>query len=251
MHPSSSEYAANFRSPNFNRISIAKIIAVRIILELGYNVLFSDADIAWMQNPVLFLPTDVDLAIQSNTETHLFPLGHEANTGFYFLKSNNRSMALLDETIERSKKNTNIDDQTHFADALRDWRKANKAVFIMEGETVPCVYNGSQPFTFRLLHPYQFQNGKAAMAFFANKLQPPNDGKQRDVVLVHANYMSGHNAKVNFLKSHKLWNINDTTFQRYVDEWNLKKEKYTGEQNQPRYIDYKSALKELAYVCVA
>jgi hypothetical protein len=220
------------------------------VLELGYNVLFSDVDIAWKKNPVPFIPADVDLVIQSNYGKNGFPLREQANTGFYFLKSNDRSLALLDETIDRALKEKTKDDQWYFASVVRAWRVSKKAIFIMEGMTAPWTYNGYQPFTIRLLHPYRFQTGQVAKAWYDQKVESPHDGKEQDVILVHANYMIGHETKVNFLKSHDLWDVNDKKFQATLADWNVKGKKNEKQQNQDREISYESALNTLAYMCV-
>ncbi len=250
IHPISTQKAENFRSAEFNAISIAKVIAARMVLELGYNVLFSDVDIAWKKNPVPFLPVDVDLVIQSNSGTNVFPLSDEPNTGFYFLRSNDRSMTLLDETIDRARKDPSIDDQTHFGNALRDWRVSKKAIFIMEGMAAPWVYHGHRSFTFRVLHPYWFQSGQVASAWYAQKIEPPHDGKEENIILVHANYIVGHDSKVSFLKSHDLWDLNDQRFQTYLARWKSKGKMNKLQQNQGRRVSYQSALDRLVYVCV-
>jgi len=250
IHPISTQNAENFRSAGFNAISIAKMIAARVVLELGYNVLVSDVDIAWKKNPVPFLPTDVDLAIQSNTGTNVSPLNDEPNTGFYFLRSNDRSMALLDDTIDRARKDSVVDDQTHFSNALQDWRISKKAIFIMEGMTAPWVYHGYRPFTFRLLHPYWFQSGQVAKASYAQKVEPPHDGNEQDIILVHANYMVGHKSKVRFLKSHELWDLNDKRFRTYLADWKSNDKTNKEQENQDRKISYQSAFDELTQMCV-
>ena len=250
IHPASTQNAANFSSPGFNAISIAKIIASRIVLELGYHVLFSDVDIAWKINPLPFLSADVDLTIQSNSGTNLFPVNDEPNTGFYFMKSNDRSMTLLDEIINRAQKNPNIDDQGHFANVLRDWRTSGKAFFIREGTVAPWTYHSYRPFTFRLLHPYSFQSGQVAKAWFAHKVEPPYDGNEQDIVIVHANYMVGHSTKVDFLKSHELWDVNDHLFLAYFDQWKSNSTRKKQRRIQDEQISYKLALETLMSVCL-
>ena len=247
IHPVSTENAESFRSPGFNAISIAKVIAARIVLELGYNILFSDVDIGWKKNPLSYLSSDVDLIIQSNSGTNLFLLKDEPNTGFYFLRSNDRSMALLDETIDRARMDSNIDDQTHFGDVLRDWRKSKKAFFIMEGTTAPWVYNDYRPFTFRILHPYLFQPGHVASDI--QNVQPPNDEIHQDIVLIHANYRVGHDNKVNFLKLHHFWNLNDQVFLTYLNRWKSNNFKDKQQKNRNSLINYKLALFQLTYLC--
>jgi hypothetical protein len=201
--------------------------------------------------PRITAPTDVDLVIQSNSGSNLFEIGSEANTGFYFLKSNSRSIALLNETIHRARGGPGLDDQIHFGNVLREWRVSGKAMFIVEGQTAPWVYNNERPFTFRVLHPYRFQTGQVAAALFGKQLEPPYDGKEQDIILVHANYMVGHTSKVNFFKSHGLWNVNDAKFKRNLRLWNLKKKTHAEKENQRQNITSQSALQQLEPVCVA
>ena len=247
IHPVSTGNTAKFRTGGFNQISIAKIIAARIVLELGYNVFFSDVDIGWKKNPLPYLSSDVDLVIQSNSGTNLFLLEDEPNTGFYFLKSNDRSIALLDETIDQSRMNPSLDDQTHFGNVLRNWRRTKKAFLIMEGMAVPSVNNDYRPFTFRILRPYLFQTGQVTS--FLQKIESKGDRKDEDVVILHANFMVGHHKKIKFLKSHQLWNLNDLKFRIFLIQWKLNNRKHKEEKSSKSSINYKLALEQLTLFC--
>jgi hypothetical protein len=75
-----SESTHTFRTKEFNYISKMKLQAVRTILKLGYDVLFSDVDIGLLSDPLLHIPTDVDLSIQANEGTTSMEQ-QEPNTG--------------------------------------------------------------------------------------------------------------------------------------------------------------------------
>ena len=249
IHRVSTENDQTFRSTEFNQISIAKMIATRIVLELGYNVLFSDVDIAWKKNPMPFLAADVDLTIQSNSGTNIFStIIGEPNTGFYFIKSNDRSMALLDHTIKRARDDPSLDDQSHFGSVLQEWHRSRKAIFMMEGMSTPWIYHGYRPFTFRLLHPYLFQTGQ--VAFHPQKLDPPGDRKDQDIVLVHANFMVGHSSKVDFFKQHALWHLKDQQFIDYLVQWKSNNTTNKQQNDEHPQMNYQLALDTLSHVCV-
>jgi len=96
----SMEEATTFRSRHFNMIVKRKKHAVYDIMRLGYHVLFSDTDVVVTRDPMpLMVWKNMDYVFSVN---HICPYdshfqfhgcGHrclEGNTGFYFVRSNDR-----------------------------------------------------------------------------------------------------------------------------------------------------------------
>lgn len=63
------------------------------ILERGYSILFSDADIMWMRNPFRRLAEDADIQMTCDKYNgDPFDVRNEANTGFMYIRSNERTI---------------------------------------------------------------------------------------------------------------------------------------------------------------
>eukprot|EP00850_Spirogloea_muscicola_P005750 SM000026S08999 [mRNA] locus=s26:979279:981959:+ [translate_table: standard] len=79
----------------------------RDILQLGYNVLFTDTDILWFQDPLPILQAS-QLDIQFACDRwRTDPAKSAINAGFYFARSNNRTIAFYDHWLKgRLKKGT-------------------------------------------------------------------------------------------------------------------------------------------------
>ncbi|CAN6236048.1 unnamed protein product [Urochloa humidicola] len=66
---------------------------LRLVLEKGYNFIFSDADIMWFRNPFPHFYPDVDFQIASDHYVgNATDLRNIANGGFSYVKSNERSI---------------------------------------------------------------------------------------------------------------------------------------------------------------
>ncbi|CAI9099460.1 OLC1v1036288C1 [Oldenlandia corymbosa var. corymbosa] len=76
---------AFFMKPDYVRLVWRKIEVVYDILQLGYNILFTDTDIVWFRDPFLHFLQDADIQISSDGN-------NISNTGFYYVKSNNRTV---------------------------------------------------------------------------------------------------------------------------------------------------------------
>ncbi|XP_042382032.1 uncharacterized protein At4g15970-like [Zingiber officinale] len=70
-----------------------RIEFLRVILEMGYNFIFSDVDILWFRNPLTQLSPDEDFQIACDHFTgDAFDLENIPNGGFNYVQSNNRSI---------------------------------------------------------------------------------------------------------------------------------------------------------------
>ena len=85
----------------FGKIMMAKVYCVHLILNCGLNVLFQDVDVVWFRNPLPYLessPTtqEWDMMFQDdgNRQIRYAPFG--PNTGFYFVRNNERTMYLFE-----------------------------------------------------------------------------------------------------------------------------------------------------------
>jgi Nucleotide-diphospho-sugar transferase len=118
--------SVTFRSKQFNLITARKKEAVHDILVLGYDVLFSDTDVAIVRNPLPYLIwRNVDYVHSLNAwcqekETWDFRRSkEEGNTGFYFVRSNNRTIKLWADAYAAMPKFPGLDDQAVFWNVIR------------------------------------------------------------------------------------------------------------------------------------
>eukprot|EP00494_Astrolonche_serrata_P033491 UN33760 len=87
----------DFFNQIIQKITVSKITVVRRIMEHGYHVIFSDADIGFWKDPFSNFDFNCDIHFQQNNFTVGFPYGQatdEPNSGFYFIKSNNATLNL-------------------------------------------------------------------------------------------------------------------------------------------------------------
>lgn len=89
---------AKFGSPAFNLLSKRKLDAVRAELLQGRNILFTDADVFWCGDAVadvvaIATKSGDDLVMQSAWPRSLL------NSGFYFARANERTLALFNELL--------------------------------------------------------------------------------------------------------------------------------------------------------
>jgi len=120
------EGATEFRSAQFHVITTRKKEAVLSIMELGYDVIFVDTDIAMIKSPLPYLFwKNVEYVHSHNKicpqsdEWNFYYSEEEGNTGFYFVRSSPRTIKLFQAAIADAPKHPGLDDQTIFWDVMR------------------------------------------------------------------------------------------------------------------------------------
>ncbi|KAF0927780.1 hypothetical protein E2562_036200 [Oryza meyeriana var. granulata] len=88
--------ANNFMSEAYVELVWTKLSLQQRVLELGYNFLFTDVDILWFRDPFRHIGLFADMT----TSCDVFngdgdDLGNWPNTGFYYVKSTNRTVEML------------------------------------------------------------------------------------------------------------------------------------------------------------
>ncbi|KAJ4798536.1 Nucleotide-diphospho-sugar transferase family protein [Rhynchospora pubera] len=85
-----------FMSEDYLQLVWEKLNLQQQILELGYNFLFTDVDVLWFQNPFKHITVYADITAScdifvGNPES----LRNSPNTGFFYLKSTDRTVEML------------------------------------------------------------------------------------------------------------------------------------------------------------
>ncbi|KAJ7970198.1 Glycosyltransferase [Quillaja saponaria] len=84
---------AGFMSPRYLRMMWGRNEFQGQILELGYNFIFTDADIVWLRDPFQFFYEEADFQIASDVfNGNSYDMKNLPNGGFTYVKSNNRTI---------------------------------------------------------------------------------------------------------------------------------------------------------------
>ncbi|KAL8028386.1 hypothetical protein ABFX02_14G156000 [Erythranthe guttata] len=94
------------------------------VLKRGYSFIFTDTDIIWLRNPFATLSNDnqtLDLQI-STDDFNGDPQSenNQVNTGFYFIKSNQRTISLFETWYDRRKNSTGLKEQDVLLNLVRE-----------------------------------------------------------------------------------------------------------------------------------
>jgi len=86
---------------------------LRRILELGYNFVFTDADILWLRNPFdhFFDDADFQISCDKNRGNEWSTL-NRPNCGYQYAQSNERTISMYQHWCRGGEANPNIDEQS-------------------------------------------------------------------------------------------------------------------------------------------
>ncbi|XP_059277614.1 uncharacterized protein At4g15970-like, partial [Lycium ferocissimum] len=84
---------ALYMSEDYFKITWRKIYFQRIVLEMGYNFIFTDADILWFRQLFVHFYPDADFQISCDHYSYDYMnLNNSPNSGFHYVKSNQRTI---------------------------------------------------------------------------------------------------------------------------------------------------------------
>ncbi|EOA37614.1 hypothetical protein CARUB_v10012005mg [Capsella rubella] len=78
------------------------------VLRRGYHVIFTDTDVMWLRNPLSQLNVSLDMQISVDST---FRGGHLINTGFYHVRSNNKTISLFRQWYDMRLNSTGMKEQ--------------------------------------------------------------------------------------------------------------------------------------------
>lgn len=201
---------AVFGSRDFIYTSQLKSRLVLEILRLGYDVVFSDVDVFWLQNPIpLLVSYEEDIGIQSDAKfgTDQDP-NYNINSGLYHVKASTSTCKVFG-AIGKYGKKLRRSEQKAFNHVLCG---AFREIVGGSGKrlgTQRCLYNKKGvTVTARTLPREAFPNGSD------NFWTTTNDTGERDgVIAAHANYIQGHDNKVLAMKTHGFWLVDSLSYE--------------------------------------
>ncbi|KAL4219906.1 hypothetical protein ACF0H5_020318 [Mactra antiquata] len=161
--------AADFKMEHYKMIVSSRPLHILHLLEKGKNVVYADIDAVWLHNPLMYFNTSVDFVFQLDSPNHFC-------TGFMAIKSNQNTIKVIQQWHDLMIENPNVNQRTF-----------NK-VFRANNHTV----------TYQALNTTLFPSGKQYFELF-------NVTQRADVVIVHNNWIVGHDVKVQRFKDVNLW----------------------------------------------
>mmetsp|Transcript_333 Transcript_333/g.762 ORF Transcript_333/g.762 Transcript_333/m.762 type:complete len:651 (-) Transcript_333:506-2458(-) len=108
MGPLPSGEARRYGDANFKAMMYAKVLCVLYPLILGYDVLFQDVDLVWLKDPLPFFHDessknfDFDVLFQNDGSDTVRYAPYDANSGFYYVRANKRSVYLFTSLLYHS-----------------------------------------------------------------------------------------------------------------------------------------------------
>jgi len=94
-----------FMDETFNIMTFAQIASVHMVNMLGYDILFQDADVIWYKDPLQYFLDDsngvqsYDVLFMDDGSGQWDYQPWRANTGFYFVRNNERTRYLVSEFL--------------------------------------------------------------------------------------------------------------------------------------------------------
>ncbi|CAH8389863.1 unnamed protein product [Eruca vesicaria subsp. sativa] len=79
------------------------------VLRRGYHLIFTDTDVMWLRSPFSRLSNNRTLDMQISVDSGIG--GHLINTGFYYVRSNNRTIALFQKWYDMRLNSTGMKEQ--------------------------------------------------------------------------------------------------------------------------------------------
>ncbi|XP_050235716.1 uncharacterized protein At1g28695-like [Mercurialis annua] len=93
-----------FMSKDFIKMMWRRTLLLLDVLNHGYSFIFTDADVMWLRNPFPRLSKNESIDLEISTDWfNGDPLSQKnmINTGFYYVKSNNKTIALFEDWYSR------------------------------------------------------------------------------------------------------------------------------------------------------
>ena len=158
--------AVDFGSQSFKNLVSERPSHILKYLKKGRNVLYCDADSVWLQDPFPFLTGDNDIWAQYDKTEYC--------TGFLAIKSNEKTLRFTKNWVFYMSQRTKINDQEGF-------NAVNKSEMRVHALDMNLFPYGQLYFTYM------------------------TKDQRENVVVVHNNWIAGHDNKVYRFKRFKLW----------------------------------------------
>jgi hypothetical protein len=183
--------AFEYGQQSFKEATKLKIASVKTILELGYDVIWSDSDIIFFKDFRDALKVSRhNIIMQSNNPIPKYEgyLTQRINSGFYFIRSTAATIKIVNDVIAHSKM-SKLSEQMSFDAILCPYSNEDF-----------CTTNSNDLVTF--FDYRKFPNG-AVLSYWDDLMM--NETKPPDAFILHNNWIKGYIAKKNRIIKSKFW----------------------------------------------
>eukprot|EP00056_Hartaetosiga_gracilis_P003090 m.59689 g.59689 ORF g.59689 m.59689 type:complete len:737 (-) comp11328_c0_seq1:26-2236(-) len=197
-----------YGSSAFKKVTKLKSRVVLDILELGYDVTWTDTDITWFKNPLPdLLSMESDFVVQSNA-----PLPEEKdangplriNSGFYRVRSKPSTIVAMKEIISHAKASTMTEQPSFYIVLCGDIKGVN----VVGSDKCHFSYKGdggkNEVLVVQFLDRELYPNG--SVNNYWKSLSIIDDFPQ--LVILHNNWIKGLRAKIERTVTRGLWYYN-------------------------------------------
>ncbi|EKX44399.1 UDP-N-acetylglucosamine-peptide N-acetylglucosaminyltransferase [Guillardia theta CCMP2712] len=183
--------ATDFGSDPFKKIVHLKPTLTLRVLELGFHLLLSDADVVWFKDP-FSVPEVVGSHLNLMSDAHFdYAMGNTpyfVNSGFAYMSPHPTTIAFMREVVRLLASRPDKMDQDAYNTAISNWERRT-----------------AESLTFSIMDPARVSNG---WVYFMRMLGQRSGA---DLVAVHNNWADGqgdgntHVQKVHRFREHLLW----------------------------------------------
>ncbi|XP_077229233.1 nucleotide-diphospho-sugar transferase family protein [Tasmannia lanceolata] len=195
----------HFGTKCFQRVTKVKSRLVLQILKLGYNVLLSDVDVYWFENPLPFLRSfgPAVLVAQSDeyNETGPINLPHRLNSGFYYAQSDNATIVAMEKVVKHASA-SDLSEQPSFYNVLCGEGGVNR----ISGDK--CLEPETN-LTVHFLDRNRFPNGAYRGLWEKGNVRAAC--KKKGCLILHNNWISGRKKKLERQVLSGLWEYDVST----------------------------------------
>ncbi|KAJ4847634.1 hypothetical protein Tsubulata_002744 [Turnera subulata] len=112
-----------YMSQDFVKMMWRRTLLLLDVLKLGYSFIFTDTDVMWLRNPFPRLSANGSIDMQISTDWFNGDPESEKNainTGFYYARSNNKTIALFEEWYGRKDNSSGKKEQDVLFDLMEE-----------------------------------------------------------------------------------------------------------------------------------
>ncbi|WCJ23047.1 Nucleotide-diphospho-sugar transferase family protein [Euphorbia peplus] len=119
-----------YMSQEFIKMMWRRTLLLLDVLKHGYSFIFTDADVMWLRNPFLKLSNNQTIDFQISTDIFNGDISSQdnlINTGFYYIRSNNKTISLFETWYSRKDNSTGKKEQDVLIELMLEgyFRKLN------------------------------------------------------------------------------------------------------------------------------
>lgn len=203
-----SEAARVYGDAKFTAMMVAKIVCVQLISHLGYDFLFQDVDILWYKHPLsdYFAKPDhwsqkYDAIFQDDGGHSVRYTPYSANSGFYYVRHNDRTRAFLNTLLMSSDIILETDSHQQAMIAVLTEHVSlyglRVKVVAREEEDMPGGYQ------------WNMKSGKYMKAFFAGEIKP---------LIFHMSWTNNKGNKMKYFQQMGSWHVQEMCIGKKKDE---------------------------------